>query len=121
MTDSEGHIALTDFGLSKVNMRPMDKTRSFVGTFQMMAPEVLLCRQQEQQQTSRATSGYNRAVDDWWALGILIYEMRTGKTPFYGKTHHEIQDRIVHGQVGFSPEFPSLARDLIRNHLSHHQ
>jgi serine/threonine protein kinase len=60
--DGNGHIALTDFGLSKENVSFNDTTNTFCGTAEYLAPEVL------------TGQGYGKAVD-WWSLGILFYGM----------------------------------------------
>ena len=65
LLDYQGHIALCDFGLCKLNMSNDDKTNTFCGTPEYLAPELLL------------NQGYTRSVD-WWTLGTLLYEMLTG-------------------------------------------
>ena len=69
LLDSDGHIKLTDFGLSKIFETEDDKAFTVCGTPQYLAPEVLLRK------------GYNKSVD-WWSFGCLLYEMLTGKLPF---------------------------------------
>lgn len=64
--DTEGYVKLADFGLCKEGMGPDDKTGTFCGTPEFLAPEVLL------------EPSYTRAVD-WWGLGVLIYEMLVGE------------------------------------------
>lgn len=69
LLDSEGHIKITDFGLSKEEMAFGATTTTFCGTPEYLAPEVL------------EDSEYGRAVD-WWGLGVIMYEMMSGKLPF---------------------------------------
>jgi serine/threonine protein kinase len=70
---ADGHIKLTDFGVSKTNLNPIEGGRSRtkrLGTVENMAPEML-------QQPNAATSNYGFSVD-WYSLGIVIFEMLTG-------------------------------------------
>uniref|UniRef100_A0A2I3GXP5 Ribosomal protein S6 kinase n=2 Tax=Nomascus leucogenys TaxID=61853 RepID=A0A2I3GXP5_NOMLE len=71
LLDSEGHIVLTDFGLSKEFLtEEKERTFSFCGTIEYMAPEII-----------RSKAGHGKAVD-WWSLGILLFELLTGASPF---------------------------------------
>ena len=69
MVDSNGHIKLTDFGLSKMVKKQKDKAFTICGTPQYLAPEIL------------SDDGYDNSVD-WWSLGCVMYEMLVGKAPF---------------------------------------
>ena len=69
--DENGNLALTDFGISK-QIENDEVARSFCGTPVYMAPEIFKANEE----------GYSYPVD-WWALGVLIYEMIVGYPPFY--------------------------------------
>ena len=69
MLDSNGHIKLTDFGLSKMVTKSKEKAFTICGTPQYLAPEIL------------SDDGYDNSVD-WWSLGCVMYEMLVGKAPF---------------------------------------
>lgn len=105
LVDSDGHVALTDFGMSKENMDDNSRTSTFVGTYQMMAPEVF------------SGKSYSRAVD-WWALGVMVYEMIDGRTPFNAKTNKLIKERIVNVDLKFSPRFTEDAKDFVSKLLT---
>jgi len=70
LLDVDGHVRLTDFGLSKEHMNKEARTYSFCGSPEYMSPEML------------AGQGHTRAVD-FYSLGALLYEMLTGLPPFY--------------------------------------
>ncbi|KAI9474879.1 hypothetical protein BDB00DRAFT_943563 [Zychaea mexicana] len=82
----DGHIKIADYGLCKENMWFGCTTGTFCGTPEFMAPEILL----EQK--------YGRAVD-WWAFGVLIYEMLLGQSPFRGEDEDEIFDAILEDEI----------------------
>lgn len=86
LLDSEGHIKVTDFGLSKGNMAEGERTNSFIGTMEYMAPEII------------AGKGHGKDVD-WWSVGILLYEMLTGMPPFNAKSRTQLQKQITGGKL----------------------
>jgi len=98
LLDEQGHIRLTDFGLSK-KMGKTDLAKTFCGTPEYMAPEIL----QE--------VGHSFAVD-WWCLGVLIFEMHTGHTPFVSQNKKEMYINILKNPPVYPASFPPLARDL---------
>ena len=80
--DASGYIKITDFGLSKNYMGSNRTTAtSFVGTAEYFSPEVV------------NGANYDKAVD-FWALGILLFEMLTGETPFKGYDTEEVLHKI---------------------------
>ena len=90
MLTLSGHIKMTDYGLSKVSMpSPTSLTRTYCGTPDFMAPEIVM------------EHPYDQSVD-WWAFGVLLYEMLVGKAPFYGKTEASLFKMIVYGEVKVS-------------------
>ncbi|KAJ6051979.1 hypothetical protein N7460_002513 [Penicillium canescens] len=99
LLDYEGHIALCDFGLCKLAMRDEDKTDTFCGTPEYMAPEVI------------TNSPYNKTVD-WWTLGVLLYEMLTGLPPFYDEDKDEMYRKIFSTAV-IAPAAKSLLQGLL--------
>ncbi|KAI8639933.1 kinase-like domain-containing protein [Parasitella parasitica] len=82
----DGHIKLADYGLCKENMWANNTTNTFCGTPEFMAPEILLEHK------------YGRAVD-WWAFGVLLYEMLLGQSPFKGEDEDEIFDAILEDNI----------------------
>lgn len=131
LLDGDGHVRLGDFGLSKILRvrgssggtppppplppppgtpppphppRQFLPTRTFCGNRESLAPEVI------------AGSPYGQAVD-WWALGVLVYELLVGRPAFGGGARDEIYDRISRGALTFprclSDEAVALVRGLL--------
>ncbi|KAJ5194171.1 hypothetical protein N7472_006637 [Penicillium cf. griseofulvum] len=102
LLDYTGHIALCDFGLCKLDMKDEDRTNTFCGTPEYLAPELLL------------GNGYTKTVD-WWTLGVLLYEMLTGLPPFYDENTNEMYRKILQEPLTFpsSDIVPPAARDLL--------
>ena len=86
--DENGYICLADFGLAKFLKDNKDQTFSFCGTAEYLAPEILDMK------------GHGFSVD-WWTLGILMYEMATGRPPFMNKSHHRLGILIRTGKIIF--------------------
>jgi serine/threonine protein kinase len=103
--DADGHVVLTDFGLAKQNMGENNKTYTFCGTPEYVAPEIL------------KGTGHNKAVD-WWSLGILLYEMLTGLPPFYNENVNEMYELILSAPLTFPDHVGPDARNLITELLN---
>ncbi|KAL4002734.1 Protein kinase domain family protein [Acanthocheilonema viteae] len=107
LLDSRGHVKLTDFGLCKEAIEGDQKTHTFCGTIEYMAPEILM------------RVGHNKAVD-WWSLGALTFDMLTGGPPFTADNRKKTIDKILKGRLTL-PSFLSMeARDLIKRLLKRH-
>jgi RAC serine/threonine-protein kinase len=98
---SQGHVVMTDFGLSKDGLVGSEaRTGTFCGTPEYMAPEML------------SAKGYGKQVD-WWSFGSLIYEMLTGLPPFYSQDIQEMYRRIVSDRLTFPPHVSENTRSLL--------
>ncbi|XP_029424567.1 serine/threonine-protein kinase N3 isoform X3 [Nannospalax galili] len=94
LLDAQGFLKIADFGLCKEGIGFGDRTSTFCGTPEFLAPEVL------------TQEAYTRAVD-WWGLGVLLYEMLVGECPFPGDTEEEVFDCIVNTDAPY-PHFLSV-------------
>ncbi|PAA47086.1 hypothetical protein BOX15_Mlig007654g1 [Macrostomum lignano] len=106
LLDEQGHIKLTDFGLSKESIFDDEsKTYSFCGTVEYMAPEVV----------NRKGHG---TASDWWSYGVLMFEMLTGQLPFQGANRKDTMQQILKAKLGMpqflSPDAQSLLRALFK-------
>lgn len=105
LLDAEGHLLLTDFGLSKVSALPNDQCHSMLGTVEYMAPEIVQGQK------------YGKAVD-WWSYGALGFDLMTGNPPFRGPNNAKIQEKIVKQKLVMpyflSPDSKDLLTRLLR-------
>ena len=108
LTES-GHLKLTDFGLSKMGMQGNKKSYTFCGTPEYLAPEII------------NNKGQTKAVD-WWSLGLMLYEMLSGRHPFKSskarkKSKAQMFREITEDQVEMLPGFNDASSDLINRLL----
>ena len=107
LLDANGHIALCDFGLSKANLSSNSTTNTFCGTTEYLAPEVLL-----------DDSGYTKLVD-FWSLGVLVFEMCCGWSPFYAEDTQQMYKNIAFGKVRFPKDTLSVeGRNFVKGLLN---
>ena len=98
LIDDQGHCVVADFGLAALGKDPISGCRSFCGSVEYMAPEIL------------RGHAYGVAVD-WWALGILVGELATGSTPFHAETPRQLMASILNDAPSL-PEDEALAVTL---------
>lgn len=97
LIDKTGHIKITDFGFAKL---VEDRTWTLCGTPEYLAPEMI------------QTKGHGKSVD-WWALGILIFEMLAGYPPFYDDTPYGIYQKVLACKIEYPDYIKSKARNII--------
>jgi serine/threonine protein kinase len=101
LLDMHGHVCLVDFGLCKVGWQPNTQTHTFCGSAEYLSPELLRGK------------GYGKEVD-WWALGVLIYEMLSGLPPFWDEDEEYMQKKIVSAPLKMHKYFSNEVKDIIR-------
>jgi serine/threonine protein kinase len=99
--DSDGHALLTDFGLSKEGIFDNKSATSFCGSVAYLAPEML------------KRQGHGKSVD-WYLLGVLLYEMLFGKTPYFSESKEELFHNIKSGKLKISRNLSNDAIDILK-------
>jgi len=109
MLDAEGHVKIADFGMCKEGIRDETTTSTFCGTPDYIAPEIL----QEHD--------YGASVD-WWALGVLMYEMMAGQPPFEADNEDDLFESILHDDVLYpvwlSKEAVSILKGFMQKNVA---
>ncbi|XP_058061733.1 RAC-gamma serine/threonine-protein kinase isoform X2 [Anopheles bellator] len=100
LLDKDGHIKIADFGLCKEDITYGRTTKTFCGTPEYLAPEVL------------EDNDYGHAVD-WWGTGVVMYEMICGRLPFYNRDHDILFTLILMEEVKFPRQISVNARSLL--------
>ncbi|KAF7816574.1 serine/threonine-protein kinase AtPK2/AtPK19-like [Senna tora] len=100
LLDAHGHVVLTDFGLAK-QFNESTRSNSLCGTLEYMAPEIVFGK------------GHDK-VADWWSVGILLFEMLTGKPPFISGNRQKIQQKIIKDKIRLPAFLSSEAHSLLK-------
>lgn len=103
LLDADGHAMLTDFGLAK-QFDENTRSNSLCGTVEYMSPEIVLGK------------GHDKAAD-WWSIGILLFEMLTGKPPFIGGNREKVQQKIIKDKIKLPAFLSSDAHSLLKGLL----
>ena len=105
MLDQDGHIKIADFGMCKEGILEGATTRTFCGTPDYIAPEII------------KRKNYDKSVD-WWAFGVLIYEMITGLPPFYGESENQLFTNIVERKAHYDQTMSKEAKAICKGLLN---
>ena len=99
--DDDGHVQLIDFGMAKSNIPDVQKgAQTFCGSVKYLAPEMV------------RKIGHGQSLD-WYLLGVLLYEMIVGVTPYYSSNKDELFDNIVNGKLKLPRNISNDVKSLI--------
>ncbi|CAK1579969.1 unnamed protein product [Parnassius mnemosyne] len=104
LLDQDGHIKIADFGMCKEGITGDKTTKTFCGTPDYIAPEIILYQP------------YGKSVD-WWAYGVLLYEMLVGQPPFDGEDEEELFAAITDNSVSYPKTLSKEAKDACKSFL----
>lgn len=121
LIDSTGYLKITDFGFAK---HVTDRTYTLCGTPEYLAPEIVSPASERPgpasltANTHQITATGHGSAADYWALGVLAYELLAGYPPFFADSPLEIYERILQNKFSFPPHIDFVARDLIKRLLT---
>ncbi|XP_054090392.1 protein kinase C, brain isozyme isoform X4 [Zeugodacus cucurbitae] len=105
LLDADGHVKIADFGMCKENIIGDKTTKTFCGTPDYIAPEIILYQP------------YGKSVD-WWAYGVLLYEMLVGQPPFDGEDEEELFAAITDHSVSYPKSLSKEAKEACKGFLT---